>query len=261
MLVFLKDISRQTMENLITFMYTGEVNVPPESLTEFLQTADALKIKGLAANNRSQTSTDMPELSSYSFLNAPEHVVRQHQTCQINPMHRPAMSYHRTDESSLSGPSCCDQKILNDMMENIFPEHDIHELFPDHYFIEEITPDVPNEPIQEPSRPFEEPSRPIEEPSRPIKYGYNILADVRSIEGHEYLIHENYKFGRHGPMSEPEQKQRWRCTRNRTAKCSAAVSTIKVNSSNADDVDDSSVSNVYMMKVLNGEHSHEPPSS
>lgn len=41
----MKDVSKETMVQLVTFIYTGEVNVPPESMTEFLKTAEALKIK------------------------------------------------------------------------------------------------------------------------------------------------------------------------------------------------------------------------
>lgn len=46
-LVFMKDISHQTMEGLLAFIYTGEVIVHQESLAEFLKIAKSLNIKGL----------------------------------------------------------------------------------------------------------------------------------------------------------------------------------------------------------------------
>lgn len=42
------DVSKQTVENLITFIYCGEVKVPQENVDDFLKTAKALDIKGLA---------------------------------------------------------------------------------------------------------------------------------------------------------------------------------------------------------------------
>lgn len=245
-------------------MYTGQVSVKQELLDEFFQTADALKIKGLTTDYPMQTNTDDQELLTNSTLNEPKHVGTQYQTSQINQTHSPAMLCHRTDDSPVSGLSFFDQNILDDIKENVF-DSDIsnnsydfgtYELFSANVdnnaqwnsddIIEETTSGVPNEPIAK--------------HPRANNYGsdsdYNSFADVRSIEGHEYLIHNNYKFGRHGHMRELEQKQRWRCTRNRTSKCRAAVSTISVKL--IDSMGDQQVEkDVYMLKVLNGDHSHD----
>lgn len=43
----MKDVSKQALENLITFIYCGEVKVYQENFEEFLNTAKALEIKGL----------------------------------------------------------------------------------------------------------------------------------------------------------------------------------------------------------------------
>lgn len=61
--VFMKDISKQTLENLITFMYSGEVNIKQDELEEFLGTANALEIKGLGYAKYSQSS----DLSAIRF--------------------------------------------------------------------------------------------------------------------------------------------------------------------------------------------------
>lgn len=45
--MFLTDVSKQTMDDLITFIYSGEVNVEEGDLASLLNTAKALKIKGL----------------------------------------------------------------------------------------------------------------------------------------------------------------------------------------------------------------------
>lgn len=261
-LVFLKDISQKTMQDLITFIYTGRVNVKQEDLNEFLQTADALKINGLFGDNATQTDTDDQKLST---LNELKYVEKQYQTSQINQIHSPTC--HRIDEIFIPSPSCYDPTIVDDIKENVFGLEDFndydsncsyysdnYELFPEYvddnnlqwnteHLIEEITP---NEPIAK--RP------------KTIKYSsdsdYNIVANVQSIEGHEYLMLKNYKFGRHGRMSGPEKKQRWRCTRNRTSKCRAAVSTISVKV--IDIIGNEQVEkDVYMMRVLKADHSHE----
>lgn len=44
--IFLKDVSFPDLKALVDYMYKGEVNVAQEHLTSFLQTAEALDIKG-----------------------------------------------------------------------------------------------------------------------------------------------------------------------------------------------------------------------
>lgn len=45
--VFLKDVSHSALQDLIQFMYCGEVNVKQDALPAFISTAEALQIKGL----------------------------------------------------------------------------------------------------------------------------------------------------------------------------------------------------------------------
>lgn len=45
--VFMKDVSYLALSYLLTFMYKGEVQVTQEDLPIFIQTAEALQIKGL----------------------------------------------------------------------------------------------------------------------------------------------------------------------------------------------------------------------
>lgn len=46
-IIFMKDIKSSEMKALLSFMYKGEVNVSQSTLSEFLKTAEALKIRGL----------------------------------------------------------------------------------------------------------------------------------------------------------------------------------------------------------------------
>jgi len=46
-IIFMKDIKSTEMKALLSFMYKGEVNVSQSTLSEFLKTAEALKIRGL----------------------------------------------------------------------------------------------------------------------------------------------------------------------------------------------------------------------
>lgn len=49
-IVFMKDVSYIAMNDLLTFMYQGEVQVNQEHLTTFIKTAEALQIKGLTSD-------------------------------------------------------------------------------------------------------------------------------------------------------------------------------------------------------------------
>lgn len=50
--VFLKDVKFEHLQALVDYMYRGEVNVSQDQLAAFLNTAEALKIKGLADGDR-----------------------------------------------------------------------------------------------------------------------------------------------------------------------------------------------------------------
>jgi len=50
--VFLKDVKFDQLQALVDYMYRGEVNVSQDQLAAFLNTAEALKIKGLADGDR-----------------------------------------------------------------------------------------------------------------------------------------------------------------------------------------------------------------
>ncbi|XP_046456910.1 protein tramtrack, beta isoform-like isoform X1 [Daphnia pulex] len=53
--IFLKDVSFPNLRALVDYMYKGEVNVAQEQLVSFLQTAEALDIKGLAYKEGDQS--------------------------------------------------------------------------------------------------------------------------------------------------------------------------------------------------------------
>ena len=45
--IYLKGISKIDLENVLDFLYNGEVNIPQEDLNKFLETAQELQVKGL----------------------------------------------------------------------------------------------------------------------------------------------------------------------------------------------------------------------
>merc|ERR1711915_492688 len=49
--IYLKGIKSFELNAVVDFMYQGEVNVPQDSLTQFLETAEDLKVKGLSGYN------------------------------------------------------------------------------------------------------------------------------------------------------------------------------------------------------------------
>jgi len=68
MLIYLKGISSADFENIIDFLYNGEVNVAQGELTQFLETAQELKVKGLQCDLQGivQNEYEKPNSSHYS---------------------------------------------------------------------------------------------------------------------------------------------------------------------------------------------------
>ena len=60
----MKDIKSEDMRKLLEFMYRGEVNVSQSSLSDFLKTAEALKIRGLTEGCDNSNGESSPGTSS-----------------------------------------------------------------------------------------------------------------------------------------------------------------------------------------------------
>lgn len=55
-IVFLKDVTFANLTSILDFMYHGEVNVSHNELATFLKTAEALKVRGLAEDEKKRVS-------------------------------------------------------------------------------------------------------------------------------------------------------------------------------------------------------------
>ena len=56
-LIYLRRFKYKDLQNLVHFMYQGEVNVAEEDLSSFLEVAEDLNIRGLSKGN---SNTDRP---------------------------------------------------------------------------------------------------------------------------------------------------------------------------------------------------------
>lgn len=56
--MFLKDVTFANLTSILDFMYHGEVNVSHNELATFLKTAEALKVRGLAEDEKKRVSFD-----------------------------------------------------------------------------------------------------------------------------------------------------------------------------------------------------------
>ncbi|MCL4122270.1 UNVERIFIED_CONTAM: hypothetical protein GTU68_066258 [Idotea baltica] len=56
-IVFLKDVTFANLASILDFMYHGEVNVSHNELATFLKTAEALKVRGLAEDDKKKVNT------------------------------------------------------------------------------------------------------------------------------------------------------------------------------------------------------------
>lgn len=83
----MKGVSTQTMADLMTFIYNGEVNVDSNSLADFLQSAKELEITGLSDIVYQQSSVQVQPMRSSSYDESGRHG-EQFQTTRINSVHR-----------------------------------------------------------------------------------------------------------------------------------------------------------------------------
>jgi len=73
--IYLRRVKYKDLQNLLTFMYQGEVNVPEENLTGFLEVAEDLNIRGLSKGNMevfNSNEEDLPKLTPSKFEASPE---------------------------------------------------------------------------------------------------------------------------------------------------------------------------------------------
>lgn len=75
----MKDVSKETMAELIKYMYTGEVQVEQDTLNDFLNAAKSLAIKGATDDSFLEQRS-----SSFSIRNQSTHDIIEYRSSQIN---------------------------------------------------------------------------------------------------------------------------------------------------------------------------------
>jgi len=101
--VFLKDVKFDHLQALVDYMYRGEVNVSQDQLAAFLNTAEALKIKGLADGDRDRKNEKriiekaMARSSSPSPVSrpAPKRVRKQSKEDCLPPAEKNQLPHHQ----------------------------------------------------------------------------------------------------------------------------------------------------------------------
>lgn len=118
--VFLKDVSKQTLENMITFMYSVEVSVNQKNVNEFIDIAKAFKIKGLFDdrddNNESRPSSPASNGSQYQSTQSV--AVRAQDQCNYNLASTINHSQHQLNEFDIEDLNEMDQPGYESPIEN-----------------------------------------------------------------------------------------------------------------------------------------------
>ena len=55
-LIYLRDVKKKELVNILDFMYQGEVNIENDNLKDFLLVADDLKVRGLSDEDRTNST-------------------------------------------------------------------------------------------------------------------------------------------------------------------------------------------------------------
>jgi len=100
--IYLKGIKGVELENIIDFLYNGEVYVPQVELNSFLETAEEMQVKGL------QSYVDFQNIQSHGKLDEGD---QQKLTLEFESDYKEELS----DISDTSGPGSVDGVQLNDV--------------------------------------------------------------------------------------------------------------------------------------------------
>ena len=127
-IIYLPEVSRKNLKNLINFMYDGEIKIKPKRLSTFLEAAQRLKIKGLTLEPPNQTpptsnATQYDAESGYTALISSSNQV---QPSTDVPQHSAMLSDITTN------PSARNHITPNPSEEN---ECDLEKIFLRHYKI------------------------------------------------------------------------------------------------------------------------------
>lgn len=98
----MNDVPKETVEDLITYMYNGQVEIQQELLADFLKNAKSLEIEGISENSYQQTiGQDQPVSSNWN--NHSNHGRMQYQTTQINRVETSKMVHNENSTIIASG--------------------------------------------------------------------------------------------------------------------------------------------------------------
>ncbi|GJQ69398.1 hypothetical protein Trydic_g6513 [Trypoxylus dichotomus] len=109
-IVFMKDVSYSAMNDLLTFMYQGEVQVNQEQLTTFIKTAEALQIKGLTSdgnNDSTEVPEEQPEEPVPTKTVPPPHLAQENEIIPkpTPKTKKPPVSYSTAKRQKISSPT------------------------------------------------------------------------------------------------------------------------------------------------------------
>ena len=69
--VYLRGVASQDLQNIVSFMYDGEVSIAQDQLNSFLAAAEDLQVKGLTQDNSENTNSQKLARNSQSIRNKP----------------------------------------------------------------------------------------------------------------------------------------------------------------------------------------------
>jgi hypothetical protein len=102
-IVILRDIRSEDVENLLRFMYNGEVNIGQDQLSDFLKIAQLLQIRGLADVTNQNLNKNLIQTSISTQLNLPSLTATLGPEMKASPTST-SIQWDFTDDSSQHTP-------------------------------------------------------------------------------------------------------------------------------------------------------------
>jgi hypothetical protein len=119
-IIILKDVSYGIMNELLQFMYQGEVNVKQSELQQFMKIAETLQIKGLTTSSNTPRATKSPDYHDQKPSTSPAQEHKQNNQKRSNPSNEESPKKSAPKRQNIEEPEITAESIEQLTADEVF---------------------------------------------------------------------------------------------------------------------------------------------